>query len=315
MPRHHITVSFAACGCTLLQLHARRRRLFDDQGWGGEQAGYAAAVHAQDSMVGTIVEGISALQLEERTCVLFLSDNGPDVGVSKVDLGWFDSAGGLRGSKTMLYEGGVRSSLVVSWPGTVAARARSSALLAVWDVLPTLAELAGLPASALPLIDGHSFAPLLHTPAPPAPPALQPPPLPPVTPSPPPYEAHASLYWEQCEWAEGNCDDEELSEPLNHQCTVYGQARPTAWVQRVRLATDADGRQWVGRRVSHGAVVLYDLATDPAEATDVAAEHPAVVATIEAAMAAAHSPDSAWPSSSSLDEPCCHPYATASGWP
>ena len=299
-PRHHTDRGLPPpCGRTLATPRARamHRRLFDNQGWGTEQAGYAAAVHAQDSMVGTISAELVALQLEEQTCVLFLSDNGP---TKKVDLGWFDSAGGLRGAKTDLYEGGVRSSLVVSWPGTVTAGARSSALLAAWDVLPTLAELAGLPASAAPLVDGHSFAPLLLP--------LAPPPA-------PPYEAHASLYWEHCEWAEGRCDDEGLSAPLAHQCTALGQARPSAWVQRVRLATDADGRQWVGRRVSHGATVLYDLASDPTESTDVAAAHPAVVGTIEAAMDAAHSPDSAWPSSSSLEEPCCHPYATASGWP
>ncbi len=44
--------------------------------------------------------------------VIFCSDNGPEAGAG--------SAGGLRGAKTWLYEGGIRSPLVVWGPGLMA---------------------------------------------------------------------------------------------------------------------------------------------------------------------------------------------------
>jgi arylsulfatase A-like enzyme len=78
--------------------------------------------------------------------------------VALVFLGWlqgpdipgmlFDDAGYFRGKKRSLHEGGIRQTLVVQWPGTIAANSISDDLFIFYDLLPTAAELAGVPRSS-----------------------------------------------------------------------------------------------------------------------------------------------------------------------
>src|SRR5690606_12910460 len=80
--------------------------------------------------------------LDENTIVMFSSDNGPHKeGGANPD--YFDSNGALRGAKRDLYEGGIRVPFIVRWPDKIAAGRESNHISAFWDVLPTLAELAG----------------------------------------------------------------------------------------------------------------------------------------------------------------------------
>ena len=77
--------------------------------------------------------------------MFFTSDNGPHQ-EGGADPAFFDSGGGLRGIKRDLYEGGIRVPMIVCWPGRVPAAAASAHVWAHWDLLPTLADLAGAPA-------------------------------------------------------------------------------------------------------------------------------------------------------------------------
>lgn len=72
---------------------------------------------------------------------------------------FFDSNGIYRGVKRDLYEGALRVPMVVRWPGHVPAGVVSAEPWAFWDVLPTLGDLATLP--AVKGIDGISMAPTL----------------------------------------------------------------------------------------------------------------------------------------------------------
>ena len=58
-----------------------------------------------------------------------------------------DSAGGWRGAKQDLYEGGHRMPLIVNWPGVVPPGATSGALVSLVDVLATIAGVVGRPLS------------------------------------------------------------------------------------------------------------------------------------------------------------------------
>ena len=86
---------------------------------------------------------------------MFVSDNGPhrEGGADPV---FFKSAGGLRGIKRDLYEGGIRVPMIARWRGTIPAGRVSDHVWAHWDMLPTLAELAG--AKTPPALDGLSMA-------------------------------------------------------------------------------------------------------------------------------------------------------------
>jgi arylsulfatase A-like enzyme len=105
-----------------------------------------------DWNVGRLLRKLDDLKLAERTIVLYFSDNGPNT--------WRWN-GGMRGRKGSTDEGGVRSPLLVRWPGRVRPGTRVAPIAAAIDLLPTLADLAGVaPPSDRPL-DGVSLAPLL----------------------------------------------------------------------------------------------------------------------------------------------------------
>lgn len=123
------------------------------------RAAYAAMVTRIDRDVGRLLDLLHELGLEENTAVFFTSDNGATYDVGGADSPFFDSAGPLRGAKGSVYEGGLRVPLIVRWPGHVPAGATTDRIAAFYDVLPTLTELAGLPAPTTS--DGESFLPTL----------------------------------------------------------------------------------------------------------------------------------------------------------
>jgi arylsulfatase A len=126
------------------------------------RAAYAAMVSRLDRHVGDLMNLVAELGLEARTIFVFASDNGPLYdGLGGTDDAFFNSAGGLRGRKGSLYEGGVRVPGLVRWPGKVRAGTTSDRVTGFEDWLPTLLELAGLRAAAPRDVDGISFAPTL----------------------------------------------------------------------------------------------------------------------------------------------------------
>ncbi len=122
------------------------------------RAAYAAMISRMDRDVGRILDLLAELGLSENTLVVFSSDNGPS-GVGGVDKDFFDSAGGLRGRKGQVWEGGLRVPTIAYWPGRIAGASTTDHISAFQDVLPTFAELAGAPVPKG--LDGISFAPTL----------------------------------------------------------------------------------------------------------------------------------------------------------
>ena len=91
-----------------------------------------------DKQVGRLLDGLKTHGLEEKTLVIFTSDNGA--------LPTFNGArsAGLRGSKLTLYEGGIRMPFIVRWPGQVPAkRTDQESVFHAIDLFPTLAAIAG----------------------------------------------------------------------------------------------------------------------------------------------------------------------------
>jgi hypothetical protein len=125
--------------------------------WPEVERDHAAVVSYLDAKVGELMGALEALGLEERTLVIFASDNGAHHEGGHSHL-FFNSTGGLSGHKRSLYEGGVRSPTMARWPGTVPAGV-SHHRWAFWDVLPTFAELAGLEVPRG--LDGVSIVPTL----------------------------------------------------------------------------------------------------------------------------------------------------------
>ncbi len=108
------------------------------------------AVEEIDWSVGEILKTLKELNLDEKTLVLFTSDNGAAVGSS---LPW-------RGKKGTQWEGGVREPCIMRWPGKIPAGTTVNQIAGNIDVLPTFAALAG---ASLPKVtlDGRDIRPLM----------------------------------------------------------------------------------------------------------------------------------------------------------
>lgn len=132
-------------------------------------AQFAAMVSRLDTYVGEILTLLQAEDLDENTLVIFTSDNGPHA-EGGADPSFFGFNAELRGIKRETHEGGVRVPFIVWWPKHVAAGSVSDHVLAFYDVMPTLCELADIDdyveryknsESSVDFFDGISFAPTL----------------------------------------------------------------------------------------------------------------------------------------------------------
>ena len=121
-------------------------------------AAFAAMVTELDDYVGEILKKLEDLKLERNTIVIFASDNGPHL-EGGADPDYFNSNGDLKGYKRDLYEGGIRTPMLVRWPGKIKPGSKNDLISAFWDILPTFAEIAG--AEVPQGIDGISFLPSL----------------------------------------------------------------------------------------------------------------------------------------------------------
>jgi arylsulfatase A-like enzyme len=131
---------------------------YSHESWPKPQKNHAAMITYLDAQVGQLLDRLDKLGLTDKTIVLFTSDNGPHR-EGGADPEFFNSSGPLRGFKRALYEGGIRVPMIVRYPGRITPGATNDTPWAFWDVLPTLAELAG--AAAPRGIDGISMVPTL----------------------------------------------------------------------------------------------------------------------------------------------------------
>lgn len=143
---------------------------------------YAAMIEHIDNSTGRIMQKLKSLGLDEKTIVIFYSDNGgcitenkypgiedelmPMIVPSKRDI-YKDSPLSyvvtsntpLRSQKGSVYEGGIREPLIVRWPGKVRAGTVSGTPVTSVDFFPTLVELAGGKLPAKQILDGKSMVP------------------------------------------------------------------------------------------------------------------------------------------------------------
>ncbi len=99
---------------------------------------HAAMVEKVDENVGRLVQALKETGEFDNTLIFYFSDNGAKPGVTGLT---FNTP--LRGFKALMYEGGVRTHAVASWPNVIKADTISDCVVWVGDLLPTCIELAG----------------------------------------------------------------------------------------------------------------------------------------------------------------------------
>ncbi|WP_339734198.1 sulfatase [uncultured Gimesia sp.] len=121
-----------------------------------QHATYAAMIKSMDQSIGRVLKTLKTQQLEQNTIIIFTSDNG--------GYGPATSMQPLRGSKGMLYEGGIRVPLLVKWPGVTKAGSASEEPVINIDLYPTLLEMTETSQPENYPLDGESLVPILKDP-------------------------------------------------------------------------------------------------------------------------------------------------------
>jgi uncharacterized sulfatase len=112
---------------------------------------YADVLLELDACIGQVLAKLKDLNLDEKTLVLFTSDNGP----------WFGgSSGGLRGMKGSSYEGGYRVPCIARWPKRIPAGHVSAEPAIMMDLFTTALAAANITPPADRVIDGKNILPL-----------------------------------------------------------------------------------------------------------------------------------------------------------
>jgi arylsulfatase A-like enzyme len=129
---------------------------------------YADFVAETDAAIGDLLRALDETGAAQRTLVIFASDNGPAPIANLIEslrAQGHDSAGGWRGAKQDLYEGGHRVPFIVKWPGVIPSGTTSRALVGLVDVLATIADVVGRPLPDGAGEDSVTFLPVLRQPA------------------------------------------------------------------------------------------------------------------------------------------------------
>ena len=123
---------------------------------------YGDFVHELDWSIGEILDALDRKGLADNTIVFLSSDNG---GVKnyldsrRVDFSGHYINGPFFGQKTEAYEGGVHVPLLVRWPGVVEAGSQTDHIVALTDIMATMAEFTDFP---LPWNAGEDSFSFLH---------------------------------------------------------------------------------------------------------------------------------------------------------
>jgi arylsulfatase len=111
---------------------------------------FADVMVEHDHRVGQILDAVAEAGIAEDTVVIYASDNGPDSAHYPV----VSHSGPYRGYLGSAYEGSIRTPLLVRWPGKVTPGRATNEIVALVDLYPTLAKIAGTNVPDDRVIDG-----------------------------------------------------------------------------------------------------------------------------------------------------------------
>ncbi len=127
---------------------------------------YYANITCADRNIGRVLDRLDELKLADNTLVFFIGDNGYMVGqhdlLGKGNARFIHRDERAKLRRPNMFDDSVLVPFIVRWPGSVAAGSASKALVSTMDVLPTIADVVGIPPGRRPWVDGRSMLPLLR---------------------------------------------------------------------------------------------------------------------------------------------------------
>ncbi len=233
---------------------------------------YGDVIQELDASVGRIMAAIKEHGLNEKTLVIFTSDNGPFLSYGE----HAGSSGPLREGKLTAYEGGMRVPCIMRWPGTIPAGRTSAEVLATIDFVPTFAKLLGVDLPKNRVIDGKDlYAVLAGQPG-----AVS------------PHEAYYFYAGRELHAVRSGKWKLHVAHPYLTVAAEPGKnGKPSNWGKQPPKPITQSGIEGIasrhGYRVEKQAMALYDLEADPGETIDLSARHPEVVKRLEGFIEAA----------------------------
>jgi len=193
---------------------------------------YLANLNCLDDNIGRLLDAVEKLNLSEDTLLFFFADNGgsPLTGADNRP---------LRGSKYILFEGGIRVPFMMRWPNRLPGGRTYKHRVSTLDILPTCLDAAGFTVPSAGNLDGDSFLEAVGNDLPSA--------------------THSrALFWRFGKnWAVREGDWKLV------KTKDFTSPKPTSWILRGPLAPDRP--------------MLFNLKKDPAEQHDVYEQYPQVV--------------------------------------
>ncbi len=215
----------------------------------GKSAGgfYGDTIEELDWSCGEIFKTLKELNIDDNTLVIFTSDNGPWVETTRgmkpdgekfIPRDHSGNADPFRGWKMSSWDGGCRVPFIARWPGKIPAGWESDELLSTMDLLPTLASVTD---AKLPdvILDGSDASDFLT----------------------------------------GKSETSPRDDYLYYSGCLLTGVRRGEWKLVLPRQNAPAGLGWWGRMIEEvPELSLFNLKNDPGETTNVADQHPAVVA-------------------------------------
>jgi arylsulfatase len=231
---------------------------------------YGDTMEELDASIGEIFAALRRAGVDDRTLVIFMSDNGPFLSYGEHS----GAATPLREGKLTTFDGGVRVPCLVRWPGRVPAGRVSAEPFMAIDWVPTLTELVGGRAPEKK-IDGRSVKSLLLG-------------------EPGARSPHEFLFfYAGTELQAVRGGKWKLHFPHTYMTVLAEPGRagkPSGWGTQASKSITQSGIDGIasrhGYRVEKLELSLFDLSQDPGETKNLAAAHPGVVERLSAAAAA-----------------------------
>jgi len=234
-----------------------------------------AMIERMDEGIARVLEALDACGIADDTLVLFSSDNGPQIGGE----GALDTTRpncGYRGAKLLVYEGGIRLPMVLRWPAGLDGGGRTlDALVHFTDWLPTLLGVAGGEVPRDRVLDGVDVLPLLQGER---------------------GQVCDRRFWQWNRYTpHGECNAAMRDGPwklVRPAIDELMQVTKADWDMDVAAKFDRANHREISRdslpeppSVAALPSQLFDLARDPGETVDLAAQEPERVRRMEAELA------------------------------
>ncbi|MCB1208534.1 MAG: sulfatase [Verrucomicrobiales bacterium] len=217
---------------------------------------YGDSIEELDWSTGQVLDALKEFDLDERTLVIFTSDNGANLRGKKPNpkarfpgRSNGGSNGPLRAGKGSTFEGGIRVTCIARWPGKIPAGREDRSIWSTMDFLPTFAELADAKLPEGVTLDGQDASDTLFGNA--------------VNKDRPPLFDYFGVQLQAIRSGQW-----KLILPITELPTTRV---PSLWFEHQPGLFERQHRLWP-------TATLFNLDDDVGETTDVAAAHPDVVA-------------------------------------